>query len=129
MPRCSVLTLPGSCRGRPVVHEASTGKVAVVEQLNVGALNGEAALPERVEGQRTAIIRASHSEKRVRECIGNPMGGLLRTGLVTAGSNLRSRDPVEIRVPDGVLSEKEAQLGRMFLNVAHIVELQLQKAD
>ena len=85
--------------------------------------------PERVEGQRTAMIRASHSEKRVWECIGDPMGSLLRTHLVAARINLRSRDPVEIHVPDGVLSEKEAQLGRMFLDVAHIVELQLQKAD
>ena len=43
--------------------------------------------------------------------------------------SIRSRDPVERLVRDGMLSEKEAQLGRMFLHVAQIVELQLQKAD
>jgi hypothetical protein len=32
---------------------------------------------------------------------------------------LGSRDPVERFVWDGVLSEKEAQLGSMFLHVAH----------
>jgi hypothetical protein len=42
---------------------------------------------------------------------------------------LGSRDPVERLVRDAALSEKEAQLGRMFLDVAQIVELQLQKAD
>ena len=49
--------------------------------------------------------------------------------LVAARGTLRARDPVEVRVRDGVLSEKEAQLGRMFLDVAHIAELQLQIAD
>jgi hypothetical protein len=57
------------------------------------------------------------------------MGSPLRTLFVAARVTLRSRDPVEVRIRDGVLSEKEAQLGRMFLDVAHIVELQLQKAD
>ncbi len=38
---------------------------------------------------------------------------------------LRSPDPVERLVRDGVLSEKEAQLGRMFLHVTHGVQLEL----
>jgi hypothetical protein len=42
---------------------------------------------------------------------------------------LRLPDPVEQLVRDGVLSKKEAQLGRMFLDVAQIIELQLQEAD
>jgi hypothetical protein len=48
--------------------------------------------------------------------------------LVTARIILRSWNPVEVLVGDAVLSEKEAQLGCMFLDVAHIVELQLQIA-
>ena len=35
---------------------------------------------------------------------------------------LRSRDPVERLARDAVLSEKEAQLGRMFLDVAQGVQ-------
>ncbi len=38
---------------------------------------------------------------------------------------LRSPDPVERLAWDAVLSEKEAQLGRMFLHVAHGVQLEL----
>src|SRR5260370_855285 len=38
---------------------------------------------------------------------------------------LRSRDPVERLARDAVLSEKEAQLGRMFLHVTHGVQLEL----
>src|SRR6266567_317828 len=41
---------------------------------------------------------------------------------------LRPRDPIERLVRDGVLSEKEAQLGRMFLHVTHGVQLELEKA-
>ena len=37
---------------------------------------------------------------------------------------LRSWDPVERLVRDAVLSEKEAQLGRMFLHVTHAVQLE-----
>ncbi len=68
-------------------------------------------------------------QERVQECTGDPMGRPLRTRLVAARATIRSRDPVEVRVRDGVLSEKEAHLGRMFLDVAHSVELHLQKAD
>jgi hypothetical protein len=57
------------------------------------------------------------------------MGRPLRPRLVAARITLRSRDPVEVRVRDGMLSEKESQLGRMFLDVAQIVEVQLQNAD
>ncbi len=46
-----------------------------------------------------------------------------RLRLVAVRVTLRSRNPVERLVRDGVLSEEEAQLGRMFLDVAHIVEL------
>src|SRR5260370_40572977 len=58
-----------------------------------------------------------------------------RRGATRASANsatrftLRSRDPVERLVRDAVLSEKEAQLGCMFLHVAHAVQLQLQEAD
>jgi TPP-dependent pyruvate/acetoin dehydrogenase alpha subunit len=38
---------------------------------------------------------------------------------------LRLRDPVERLARDAVLSEKEAQLGRMFLHVTHGVQLEL----
>ena len=36
---------------------------------------------------------------------------------------LRTLNPVERLARDGVLSEKETQLGRMFLHVAHSVQL------
>jgi len=36
---------------------------------------------------------------------------------------LRSRNPVERLVRDAVLSEEEAQMGRVFLDVAQIVHL------
>lgn len=42
---------------------------------------------------------------------------------MAVGGVLCSRDPVEIRVRDGVLAEKEAQLGRVFLDVTHIIDL------
>ncbi len=42
---------------------------------------------------------------------------------------LRSHDPVDRLVGDGVLSQKETQLGRMFLHVTQIIELQLQEAE
>src|SRR5438045_2224282 len=51
------------------------------------------------------------------------------TRSVVARFSLHSRDPVEVRGRDGVLSEEEAQLGRMFLDVAQTVELQFQVAD
>ena len=38
-------------------------------------------------------------------------------------------DPIERLIRDGVLSEKQTQLSRMFLDMAQIVEVQLQKAD
>ena len=57
----------------------------------------------------------------------NPINAFPRPSI--ARFLLRLPDPVERLVRDGVLSEKEAQLGRMFLDVAQIVELQLQKAD
>jgi hypothetical protein len=49
---------------------------------------------------------------------------LLKSRLAAVRFTLRSRNPVERGVGDTVLSEKEAQLGRMFLDVAQIVELQ-----
>ena len=42
---------------------------------------------------------------------------------------LRSWDPVEHLARDAVLSEKEAQLGRMFLDVTHGVQQKLSIAD
>jgi len=54
-----------------------------------------------------------------------------RRGATRASANsatrftLRSRDPVERLVRDAVLSEKEAQLGCMFLHVTHGVQLEL----
>jgi len=48
--------------------------------------------------------------------------------LLTAPIGFRPADPIRGPII-GVLSEKQVQLGRMFLHVAHIVELQLQKAD
>src|SRR5258708_2604857 len=53
------------------------------------------------------------SSERLWECKGIPTVSPLRTRLVAARVTLRSRDPVEVRVRDAVLSEKEAQLGRM----------------
>src|SRR5579872_6201131 len=47
----------------------------------------------------------------------------LRTSLLAVSVALRSRNPVECLVRDAMLSEKEAQLGGMFLHVAHVVEL------
>src|SRR6266436_8818294 len=41
---------------------------------------------------------------------------------------LRLPDPVERLARDGALSQKEAQLGRMFLDVAQGVQLELEKA-
>ncbi len=41
---------------------------------------------------------------------------------------LRLPDPVESLARDAVLSQKEAQLGRMFLDVAQGVQLELEKA-
>ncbi len=41
---------------------------------------------------------------------------------------LRLPDPVERLARDAVLSQKEAQLGRMFLDVAQGVQLELEKA-
>src|SRR2546423_3801418 len=82
-----------------------------------------------VDAPPCACFEAHETEERVWECTGDPMGSPLRTRLVAARVTLRSRDPVEVRVRDGVLPEEEAQLGSMFLDVAHIVELQLQKAD
>jgi hypothetical protein len=46
--------------------------------------------------------------ERVWECTGNPRGSPLRRRLAAARFPLRSRDPVERLVRDGVLSEKEA---------------------
>src|SRR5690349_13916851 len=40
----------------------------------------------------------------------------------------RLPDPVERLARDAVLSQKEAQLGRMFLHVAQGVQLELEKA-
>ena len=45
-----------------------------------------------------------------------------------ARSILRLPDPVESLAWDTVLSQKEAQLGRMFLHVAQGVQLELEKA-
>src|SRR6476660_5567011 len=47
-----------------------------------------------------------------------------RMRLLAARFSLHSRDPVEVCGRDGVLSEEEAQLGRVFLDVAQTVELQ-----
>jgi hypothetical protein len=47
---------------------------------------------------------------------------------VAARFILRSRDPVERLVRDSVLAEKEAQLGRMFLHMAHGEQLEFPKA-
>src|SRR6266478_5873845 len=41
---------------------------------------------------------------------------------------LRLPDPVERLARDAALSQKEAQLGRMFLDVAQGVQLELEKA-
>ena len=50
---------------------------------------------------------------------------LQSTGASEARFILRSWDPVERLARDAVLSEKEAQLGRMFLHVTHGVQLEL----
>ena len=49
--------------------------------------------------------------------------------LLVALTGFRKGDPIERFIRDGVLSEKHAQLSRMLLHVAQIVELQLQIAD
>ena len=60
---------------------------------------------------------------RVGECEGEPTGSPLAPPRASeARSILRSRDPVERLVRDGVLSEKEAQLGCVFLHVAQGVQ-------
>jgi hypothetical protein len=51
------------------------------------------------------------------------------TRLVATRFLRRAWDLIEVRVRDGVLSEKEAQLSRMFLDVTRAVKSQLQKAD
>ena len=64
------------------------------------------------------------AKTRVWECKDGPTGSPLAPPLASAARFiLRSRDPVERLLRDGVLSEKEAQLGRMFLHVAHVVQL------
>jgi hypothetical protein len=63
---------------------------------------------------------------RVGECEGEPTSSPLAPPRASeARFTLRSRDPVERLARDGVLSEKEAQLGRMFLHVTHAVQEQL----
>ena len=59
----------------------------------------------------------------VWECEGGPTTTPTRTS--ETRSILRSWDPVERLVRDAVPPEKEAQLGRMFLDVAHGVQLEL----
>ena len=67
--------------------------------------------------------------ERVWEGKSNPSGCPFRTRLLAARFALRSRNPVERLVRDAMLAEHEAQLSRMFLHMAQIVELQLQEAD
>ncbi len=62
--------------------------------------------------------------QHVCQCEGNPTGSPLRTRLVAARVALRTSDPTGGGM-DAVLSEKYTQLGRMFLDMAHVVELQL----
>ena len=47
---------------------------------------------------------------------------LVAASLIAALFSLRSPDPVERFVRDAVLAEKEAQLGRVFLHMAHRVQ-------
>jgi hypothetical protein len=57
-----------------------------------------------------------------KACVGST-GSHLRLARASATRFiLRSRDPVERLVRDAVLSEKEAQLGRVFLYVTHGVQ-------
>ncbi len=70
---------------------------------------------------------ANHScllrwKTHVWECEGGPTTTPTRAS--EARFILRSWDPVERLVRDAVLSEKEAQLGRMFLHVTHAVQLE-----
>src|SRR5512146_1733540 len=64
----------------------------------------------------------------------SPVGypaGLHRMWREAARANvaLRSRDPVERLFRDGMLAEEEAEVSRMLLDVAHVVEEQFEKAD
>jgi hypothetical protein len=67
-------------------------------------------LPSPLEGAvwECALARRVAHSARAKSAVGVP---------------LRSPDPVKRLVRDAVLSEKEAQLGRMFLHVAHGVQL------
>jgi hypothetical protein len=74
----------------------------------------------------SALPDSLRSTGPVWECKGGPTGSPLAPPLALAARFiLRPRDPVERLVRDGMLSEKEAQLGRVFLHVAHIVQLEL----
>src|SRR5689334_5236894 len=65
--------------------------------------------------------------RAIQKLFGNAKPALNRLRLVAVGMVLRSRRPgVHL---DAMLAEEEAQLGGMPLDVAHVVELQLQKVD
>ncbi len=55
---------------------------------------------------------------------GRPIGPPTLKRLVAVRFILGSRDPVERLVRNAVLSEEEAQLGSMFLHVAHGAQLE-----
>ncbi len=80
-------------------------------------------LPEIDENQSRIVS----SLFRCESGLGNALVGPTTTPTRASETRfiLRSRDPVERLVWDAVLSEKEAQLGRMFLHVTHAVQEQL----
>jgi len=72
------------------------------------------------------IIKPFLSSPLEDACVGMRSGSTTTpTRASEARFILRSWDPVERLVRDAVPSEKEAQLGRMFLHVAHGVQLEL----
>jgi hypothetical protein len=83
--------------------------------------------PVSVEGTRWSAGRARRHHADAHQARRLPLRhltiGRSQTHLTIRASEarflLRSSDPVKRLVRDAVLSEKEAQLGRMFLHVTH----------
>jgi hypothetical protein len=105
---------------RQTTDKNTQGKAHVRQEGYVGTAS---ATPTDDTSPYDAQIRV---RTRVGECEGEPTGSPLAPPSASeARFTLRSRDPVERLVRDAVLSEKEAQLGRMFLHVTHGVQEQL----
>src|SRR5207248_6247148 len=78
------------------------------------------------EVRRGIVPRSADSLQGGHELIEKVRDGPKRASVVRF--LLRLRDPVERLARNAVLSQKETQLGRVFLDVAQGVQLELEKA-